>query len=1009
MLRIALSLVSLLLVLAATSVVAAEVLYYDNFDGPANVDLSGTTPDVTTDASPWQAGTWIKANGSFGGGSSGQMFTAALPFLPVTGAAYELSATVDNAGDWVGIAFLSAAPNVSTRINDNGPLLWSLTRPSGASAKDQAFVGPGTGGGLGNTTTTSAAELKVRIEMNSETDWLVRWFFDGSQEFQRTVNPSTSGMALRYVGFGSNGLFSACTGTIRSFKLVEIPQALKPSPANGSLVYTTDVVLQWQPGIYAGPHDVYLGTRFEDVNSATPSTPAVYQGRQDPNHCAASALTPGLTYYWRIDEIRSDGVTIDKGEVWRFTVQPLTAYGPSPAHEAKYMDSGVDLAWSAGAKATSHDVYLGTSLEAVSNAKSTDPMGPGHVYRARQSGTTYDPGVLSLGTDYYWRIDEVSGKDIWTGAVWRFSTLPVLSVTDPNLQGWWTFDEGQGVTAVDWSGHGRHGTLVNGPQWSAAGQIGGALQFDGLDDQVSLPVGSVLSALNSATFTVWVNWARVGATVQRIFDVGTGAEAYMYLSPGNGGGGGSILFTITNTGAAGESQLSSSGGLAAGWHHMAVVMDGAGQEMRLYVDDELIDADTTQVLPADLGVTTQNWLGRSQAGDYTWFIGFLDDFRIYDKALTQGEIGRVMEGDPRFAWDPSPANGRLTDSREALPLTWSAGDGATAHAVYLGTDANAVVRATPSDTTGIYRGQQAGTAYTPPEGVAWGQTYTWRVDELQGDGTAIQGKPWTFSVADYFIADDFEAYDDECNRVFFSWLGGAADSGSTNPACPRPEYGGNGTGSEVGNFNPPFAEQTIVHSGEQAIPVWYDNSQSPFYSEMAREWTVAQSWTDDGVNALRVYLRGDPPAFLEQADGTILMNGTGADIWGNADQFRFAYKPLKGNGSIVAKVEAVTNVNSNAKAGVMIRETLNQDSMHALVNVTPGAGVEFIRRVVAVGESTATGQAGAAAPCWVKLTRAGNLFTAQWSADGVTWAGVGEDPAASTVEIPMGQDVYIGL
>jgi len=88
---------------------------------------------------------------------------------------------------------------------------------------------------------------------------------------------------------------------------------------------------------------------------------------------------------------------------------------------------------------------------------------------------------------------------------------------------------------------------------------------------------------------------------------------------------------------------------------------------------------------------------------------------------------------------------------------------------------------------------------------------------------------------------------------------------------------------------------------------------------------------------------------------------------------------------------------------------LNQDSMHALVNVTPGAGVEFIRRVVAVGESTATGQAGAAAPCWVKLTRAGNLFTAQWSADGVTWAGVGEDPAASTVEIPMGQDVYIGL
>jgi hypothetical protein len=201
----------------------AGILYYDNFDGPAGEDLAGTTPDISYEGATWQAGTWIDADGTYGGGSSGQMFTAVLPFTPIIGAAYELSAVVDNQGDWVGIAFMDAAGGVETRLNDNSPELWALTRQSGSSAKDQAFIGPGTAGGLGNTTTSSADELKVRIEMNSATDWLVTWYFDGSPEFQETVDPTVSNLVINHVAFGSNGLFSACTGTISSFKLVEIP------------------------------------------------------------------------------------------------------------------------------------------------------------------------------------------------------------------------------------------------------------------------------------------------------------------------------------------------------------------------------------------------------------------------------------------------------------------------------------------------------------------------------------------------------------------------------------------------------------------------------------------------------------------------------------------------------------------------------------------------------------------------------------------------------------------
>jgi regulation of enolase protein 1 (concanavalin A-like superfamily) len=139
------------------------------------------------------------------------------------------------------------------------------------------------------------------------------------------------------------------------------------------------------------------------------------------------------------------------------------------------------------------------------------------------------------------------------------------------------------------------------------------------------------------------------------------------------------------------------------------------------------------------------------------------------------------------------------------------------------------------------------------------------------------------------------------------------------------------------------------------------------------------------------------------------MNGTGTNIWDYADEFRFAYKQLKGNGSITARIDGLTNVNNNAKAGVMIRETLAPDSVHALVDITPGAGAEFLCRLETAGLSTSTVQTGRVAPYWVKLTRNGNTFTSQLSADGTTWTSVGTDPAASSVTIPMASDVYIGL
>ncbi|MBP8304541.1 MAG: hypothetical protein KBE04_10485, partial [Phycisphaerae bacterium] len=100
---------------------------------------------------------------------------------------------------------------------------------------------------------------------------------------------------------------------------------------------------------------------------------------------------------------------------------------------------------------------------------------------------------------------------------------------------------------------------------------------------------------------------------------------------------------------------------------------------------------------------------------------------------------------------------------------------------------------------------------------------------------------------------------------------------------------------------------------------------------------------------------------------------------------------------------------TNGKAGGVTRETLHDYAMHARVNVTPGAGLECIRRPTTVGESTSAVQAGLTAPYWVRLTRSGETFTAECSADGVNWTPVGADLAESSVQIPMAQDVYVGL
>lgn len=141
----------------------------------------------------------------------------------------------------------------------------------------------------------------------------------------------------------------------------------------------------------------------------------------------------------------------------------------------------------------------------------------------------------------------------------------------------------------------------------------------------------------------------------------------------------------------------------------------------------------------------------------------------------------------------------------------------------------------------------------------------------------------------------------------------------------------------------------------------------------------------------------------DSATGRVTVSGAGADVWGTADAFHYAWQPWSGDGTIVARVASVQNLAAWVKAGVMIRASADPGAAHAFMIVSAGKGLAFQRRAAAGGASVSTSGGPGTAPRWVKLARAGNLITAAVSADGAAWQIVGSDT------IPMGSTVLVGL
>ena len=188
---------------------------------------------------------------------------------------------------------------------------------------------------------------------------------------------------------------------------------------------------------------------------------------------------------------------------------------------------------------------------------------------------------------------------------------------------------------------------------------------------------------------------------------------------------------------------------------------------------------------------------------------------------------------PAYARQPQPADG-AADVEIGTALAWRSGRNAASHEVHLGTDPAALTL--------------AGTVDSPtfaPDGMEFGSIYYWQIVEVNEADTvtAWPGEVWSFSTQEYALIDGFETYNDDLDAkttIFDTWLDGWV----------------NGTGSTVGYLNAPFAERTIVHSGRQSMPLAYDNSASPFYSEAEFDLGGADLMTGGAVS-LRLFFHGD--------------------------------------------------------------------------------------------------------------------------------------------------------
>ena len=343
----------------------------------------------------------------------------------------------------------------------------------------------------------------------------------------------------------------------------------------------------------------------------------------------------------------------------------------------------------------------------------------------------------------------------------------------------WKFDDGAGNTATDSVGNAHPGTIGGTANW-VDGQLGGALDFDGSSTYVDIG-GDQPVISGTFSLTMWI-YARGVPTAAKDYrmplsnDTWADRAIHVHIMPET-----SIFKIDTKNGT----DISSNTVIQADqWYHIAGTLDAAG-ESKIYIDGVLDNTAT--------GNAKEYIIGPANIGAYQessrFLDGMIDDVRIYNHVLSEAEVHETMLGASAparpLAHKPDPDNDTLL-TNTWVNLSWSPGDYAVSHDVYLGDNLDDVNNGADGTFVGNYNATTLIVGlpgFSIPNGLVPGTTYYWRIDEVNeaDPNSPWKGDVWNFSLAPRtayspYPADGAEFVDLDAT---FTWTGGYGSQSHT--------------------------------------------------------------------------------------------------------------------------------------------------------------------------------------------------------------------------------------
>ena len=599
-------------------------------------------------------------------------------------------------------------------------------------------------------------------------------------------------------------------GSLRTGEWTHLAAVWDMSAADSAKIYVNGQLMGAAAKPYANP---------EDTNDVAISIGYSRNGDED------------LAFEGLLDEIKVHNYAL---EVSEFGLVPDANYasGPDPANYERRVDPNADLSWSKGSEATDHRVYFGTSRADVLDGTGGTDQG----LTGGPDANTFEPGTMDYGTSYYWRIDEIGGGGPYSGMIWKFTVQSV--VDDPNRLLWYQFNETTGDEAEDASGHDLVGKIGGNNEWEWDPNDGdeGCLVFDD-DIHVEIPVGALEQVYEEISIAVWLKDTERPGENNWLYDTeGSSLDIQIAVPDQNGMvywrcGNDTTDVLIWNS-----IQDNINLNKLDDWHHWVFTKSESDPCMSIYFDGEVAESNNTvsesfvymRGLSSKIGAT---------GGNDSDLVAKVDDFIIFDYVLSDSDIiSLYRRGDLAVAWKPDPRNSGTDVIRDAN-LGWNPGNYALTHDVYFGTDFDDVNDANTLDI--VFKQNQSETTYDPCDNYTLGNTYYWRIDEVN-DPCVWKGKVWKFTAANYLIVDDFEDY------VSF---------GHSNPIHSTWQNDfDTGAWVELG-FEP-----LPVHRGDQSMEYGYDSDypDAEKYSENYRNYANAQNWEEADVKLLTLFFYGHP-------------------------------------------------------------------------------------------------------------------------------------------------------